>query len=105
MHRSHTRTIPSSLHIVFLSALVVFTCLYLYLIQSSVVSVIERRAFEHKAAQLESELATLEGSYVRLIGSVTLTEAYAHGFVDASSVTGYARAHTPSAGVTMRHGN
>lgn len=105
MHSTHTKTLPSSLFMTLFIVLAVLGVLYLYLIQSSVVSVIERRSFEHRAAELESELATLESSYVRLIGTITLSDAYARGFVDASSATGYALTQTPPTGVAMRHGN
>ena len=105
MYSTHIKTLPPSLFVVFFAVLAVLGILYLYLIQSSVVSVMDRRSLEHRASQLESELATLESSYVNLIGAITLFDAYTRGFVDASSATGYALTQTPSTGVAMRHGN
>lgn len=105
MNHTHTSTLPSSLFFVLFAMLAVLGCVYLYLIQSSVVSVMERRSYETRASQLESQLATLESSYVHLIGSITLTDATARGFVDVSKATDYALTKTPASGVAMRHGN
>lgn len=105
MQHSHTTTLPSSLFFSLCAALIVLASFYLYLIQSSVVSVIERRSYEARAAQLESQLATLESSYVSLIGTITLTDASLRGFVDVSKETAYVFTKTPVSGVAMRHGN
>jgi len=69
------------------------------------VSVLERRSYEARASQLESQLAVLESSYVGLIGGITLADASLKGFIDVSKETSYVFTKTPVSGVAMRHGN
>jgi len=63
---------------------------YVYLIQQSIVHVVERRNALEQSAALEGEIASLEGSYLKTIGSVTIEKAHEIGFVDVSSDTTFA---------------
>lgn len=105
MNNAHTQTIPSSLFILFLGVSAVLAIYYLYFIQSSVASVIDRRSYEQQAAHLESELAQIESSYISQIGTITLADAYSRGFNDASKSTRYIVVKGELSGVAMRHGN
>lgn len=80
---------------------------YVYLIQQSIVNVVERRTALSESAALEGEIASLEGAYLKAIGSVTLERAHEIGFVDVSGNTTFAYEHSVGGervGLASTHG-
>lgn len=71
---------------------------YVYLIQESIVNVVERRTALSESAALEGEIASLEGAYLKKIGYVTLERAYEIGFVDVSGNTTFAYGRSEGGG-------
>jgi len=58
---------------------------YVYLVNASVMSAVERKQSEDHAARIAARVATLEAEYFSLSESVTLDEALAKGFVVPSA--------------------
>lgn len=54
---------------------------YVYLVNASVMSAVERKQSEDHAARIAARVAMLEAEYFSLSESVTLDEALAKGFV------------------------
>ncbi len=63
---------------------------YVYLIQQSIMNVVERRTALYESAALEGEIVSLEEAYLQAIGSITLEKAHEIGLVDVSEKTTFA---------------
>ena len=68
---------------------------YLYLLNSSVFAVANRRDLNEKVVELEAEVSTMEANYLGQISNVNLDLAKKLGFVDAIGRTGFASKNQP----------
>lgn len=92
-------------HLIRMSIFVLFVCVvaYLYLVQVTVLRVVERRDLEERRIALTGELAHMEARYIAQAGTFTIERAYALGFSDASSRTAFA--YSPASQVSVARGN
>ncbi len=56
--------------------------LYVYLVNQTVMNIVERKSSEEKLSELSSKLNALEFSYINLEGNITLEKAEAMGLSD-----------------------
>ena len=77
---------------------------YVYLVNASVMSAVERKQSEDHVARIAARVATLEAEYFSLSESVTLDEALAKGFVvpSAEKTLFASRIVTEDTRITMR---
>jgi hypothetical protein len=91
IHRtsSHTRAVHIALPdytrvfvaYTLLSFVAILIVAYVYFVNGSVLSAVERKHTEETSARTAARVATLEAEYFALSESVTLDEAFAKGFV------------------------
>ena len=82
-----------------LLALSIFSIVYIFSLESSIRSVLEKTDNEEKIASLETGLSSLESEYLNSLGAITMSIAEEHGFKEAGSLTSYERKHAPSLGI------
>lgn len=71
---------------VLLSAVLGLVGLYVYFIQGSVYSIVERKELSREVASMREQIAPLEARYLALRSSVTLERAHELGFENVSRV-------------------
>lgn len=77
--------------------LVVLSALYMFLMNRTVMNVVERENIERQIADKSSSLAEIEFSYISSKNTVTLEKAHEIGFIDAVPSTYIARKDSPVA--------
>ncbi len=90
MYAYSSLTLERRLFWTLLTMLALLVSSYVYLIQQSVMHVVERRVAMDESAVIGGKIAGLEGQYLAAIGSVTREKAYELGFVDSAEKTSFA---------------
>jgi hypothetical protein len=83
----HCNTIEKRIFVGLIVSVFAFAGIYVYLVNQTVLHVVERRALEEEIGTLASYVTELELVHLELNNSVTLEQAYALGFTEATGVT------------------